>query len=750
MKKRIGYFVLFAFLSIFLVSQVIVADTTFEPLPFHAYDFDAPARASVATMRAMIASNDPEQIQQTFPDQRAVAAGFVPNTFDGWQTLAYWRGAPASPNFLMPQFGPEYARGFTALVEEMKKGSGWAYDFSAWNARYYGSTEAYGWLSSNLDNSKRFGIGLNPDRLREAAIKVWGPDALNSQSNTILPPSGVELLANENRMGGYMVTFAPGPLIGQVYPLTPVSNVVKYRTATPKDLGVNGAYSFEFGEWKVLPRSYAIRGGVGYRYPASGWWDVNVNSSVQGQLSEAFKGTSEGRWIDSDLLQTDENALYNFLITVIPDLPRSPLWISLSSSTSPACKLTLASWSTLTAVEGENVVLNVQGNNCNGKTVSFEIWEKDLTSADDAISIGVGSVVFSGNSAVVSWISEWQDDGILGGDPEYYFIATVVGTNEKLSSEFLPVTKNILPPRNSCGDRICNGEETSQSCLRDCPTHRCGDNICNDDETSASCSSDCLSSPTITFFAVPISIRAGQSSTLTWSSPNANRCDASGGWDANRIWTRGSQVVTPTKTTTYILTCRNSEGSSSQPVTVGVSTTTPPDTDERPTPQTPACTDSDGGIDYDVKGTTTFDRYEGDYPVVVNSETDYCFNENLEVSTTGQSVHEFFCEDSLSASSINYDCPNSCVDGACVQTILLPGTLAVGSWIQLSGNTHVRENPNTLSVVLTTQLSGARGKISEGPVSADGLTWWNVDYETDKDGWSRSTLMIKIARPELT
>lgn len=42
-----------------------------------------------------------------------------------------------------------------------------------------------------------------------------------------------------------------------------------------------------------------------------------------------------------------------------------------------------------------------------------------------------------------------------------------------------------------CGDKICNGFETTNSCPQDCGT-RCGDAACNGDESADSCNEDCV------------------------------------------------------------------------------------------------------------------------------------------------------------------------------------------------------------------------------------------------------------------
>ncbi|MEM5798143.1 MAG: hypothetical protein QXP39_01975 [Candidatus Aenigmatarchaeota archaeon] len=61
----------------------------------------------------------------------------------------------------------------------------------------------------------------------------------------------------------------------------------------------------------------------------------------------------------------------------------------------------------------------------------------------------------------------------------------------------------------------------------------------------------------------------------------------------------------------------------------------------------PFCTDTDGGLNYDVSG-TTIDNY--------GSHTDSC---------EGNTLTEWFCQDNL-ASSTEYVCPDQCENGACI------------------------------------------------------------------------------------
>lgn len=81
--------------------------------------------------------------------------------------------------------------------------------------------------------------------------------------------------------------------------------------------------------------------------------------------------------------------------------------------------------------------------------------------------------------------------------------------------------------------------------------------------------------PTVTLTASPATITAGQSSTLGWSSTDATACTASGAWTGAKA-TGGSQVVSPTVTSTYTLTCTGPGGSAAKSATVTLGSTPAP------------------------------------------------------------------------------------------------------------------------------------------------------------------------------
>ncbi|MFZ2555544.1 MAG: lamin tail domain-containing protein [Minisyncoccia bacterium] len=80
--------------------------------------------------------------------------------------------------------------------------------------------------------------------------------------------------------------------------------------------------------------------------------------------------------------------------------------------------------------------------------------------------------------------------------------------------------------------------------------------------------------PTLTLTATPSTISSGATSVLAWTSSNVTSCTASNGWSGAKALS-GSEIVSPSATTTYALNCTGSNGSISKSVTVNVTPTTP-------------------------------------------------------------------------------------------------------------------------------------------------------------------------------
>ena len=104
--------------------------------------------------------------------------------------------------------------------------------------------------------------------------------------------------------------------------------------------------------------------------------------------------------------------------------------VSFSPGAIPDCSLTSASWSTTTADEGAQVTLTVNGNNCDGKQLDFELFDTDdfllFVDLDPVAVTNPSSTTFNSGVATQTWITEWVDDTDGGdSDPEYVFVASL-------------------------------------------------------------------------------------------------------------------------------------------------------------------------------------------------------------------------------------------------------------------------------------------------------------------------------------
>lgn len=91
--------------------------------------------------------------------------------------------------------------------------------------------------------------------------------------------------------------------------------------------------------------------------------------------------------------------------------------------------------------------------------------------------------------------------------------------------------------------------------------------------TSAPVTVNVLGPPSVSLKASSTSITSGSSTTLSWSSSNTSSCTAP--WTSSKA-TSGSQVLSPTASTIYTISCSNSAGTTvtSNPVTVSVASVT--------------------------------------------------------------------------------------------------------------------------------------------------------------------------------
>jgi hypothetical protein len=70
------------------------------------------------------------------------------------------------------------------------------------------------------------------------------------------------------------------------------------------------------------------------------------------------------------------------------------------------------------------------------------------------------------------------------------------------------------------------------------------------------------------------------------------------------------------------------------------------------------------------------------------------------------------------------------------------GALSVGSSVRTTAALNVRQTPSTSGTLLGSQPVGSMGTITQGPTTADGYTWWFVDYTSGVDGWSAGEWLV--------
>lgn len=162
---------------------------------------------------------------------------------------------------------------------------------------------------------------------------------------------------------------------------------------------------------------------------------IDFTTKSQGDAQVIFEPAS-AIYRNSDNLNILANTT-NDSITINPGPTLTP--VPTPTPEPIACSITSASWNSASnPVDfGTNVGLDVQTTgDCAGEQISFEVWEDDGILGADNVNTQPAIATLSGNSASTSWISEYQSDGLfsVGGNPEYYFMATLVNGTSSVKS----------------------------------------------------------------------------------------------------------------------------------------------------------------------------------------------------------------------------------------------------------------------------------------------------------------------------
>ena len=194
---------------------------------------------------------------------------------------------------------------------------------------------------------------------------------------------------------------------------------------------------------------------------------------------------------------------------------------------------------------GYQVALRIAG------TDQYTVWNTD--SNGNFVSNGTGGVIVSGSSAVLKSLEpgfrqDLNGDGVIGATPTPVSGVCGSANGTKVSSK---------PSSNLCSTGTVSSVAGTGPWTWSCGGSNGG--------ATATCVASVATSqtpaPTVAFSANPTSIASGKISTMNWSSTDSTACTAAGGWTGTKA-PSGTLVVSPANTTTYMLTCTGSGGSS--------------------------------------------------------------------------------------------------------------------------------------------------------------------------------------------
>jgi uncharacterized protein YraI len=65
--------------------------------------------------------------------------------------------------------------------------------------------------------------------------------------------------------------------------------------------------------------------------------------------------------------------------------------------------------------------------------------------------------------------------------------------------------------------------------------------------------------------------------------------------------------------------------------------------------------------------------------------------------------------------------------------------------VQTTAKVTVRTSPSTSASKAGIQQKGNTGTVIGGPTTANGYTWWNINFDKGADGWVQEQYLVKTA-----
>ena len=228
------------------------------------------------------------------------------------------------------------------------------------------------------------------------------------------------------------------------------------------------------------------------------------------------------------------------------------------------------------------------------------VFKQNVTSVDTNITMSTGKhyvvAQFWDNAGAVTKGSENITVGTVSTTPTLTLSASPTTINSGQSSTLTWSSTNVstVTINNGVGTVSPSGAVTVSPTTTTTytATGTATDGVTKVTATATVTVGSTSGAPTVTLTANPLSITAGQSSTLTWSSTNATSVSIDNG--IGTVATSGSKTVAPTTTTTYTITATGSGGSATAKATVTVGTTPTTCTAASPAPSITICSPTNG------------------------------------------------------------------------------------------------------------------------------------------------------------
>ncbi len=255
--------------------------------------------------------------------------------------------------------------------------------------------------------------------------------------------------------------------------------------------------------------------------------------------------------------------------------------------------------------------------------------------------------------------------------------------------------------------------------------------------------------PTLTLTSSVASVTAGDSATLTWSSTNATACTASGSWTGSKAvnGTQSTGVLSNVGTQTYTLSCTGTGGTVTKSVSVVVTSA--------PTPTTPTLTltSSAASITTGSNATLTWNSTNATACTATGAwsgaKTVNGTQSTGVLSTVGTQTYTLTC------TGTGGSVTNSVSVAVTAGTVITPVPTPIVTPFKINDRVSMTKNVNvrtsgliSATTLIGTNPLGSTGTLTAGPTqSADGIIWFNVNFDTGFDGWVGADNYLKVVTP---